>query len=114
MLISVKARNVTVNDDLRARIEKRFEKVSRQVPANAELEVEMMEERTRSAGLEEVVEVTLRLKGTTLRARESAASLTQALNEVVRELSRQVKRHKDKQRNRRSSTAVEARPAASA
>jgi putative sigma-54 modulation protein len=113
MLISVKARNVTVNDDLRARIEKRFEKIGRQVPAGAELEVEMMEERTHSAGLQEVVEVTLRLKGTTLRARESAASLTQALNEVVGELSRQVKRHKDKQRRRRPSARAEPRPAAS-
>jgi putative sigma-54 modulation protein len=113
MLISVKARNVTVNDDLRARIEKRFEKIGRQVPPGAELEVEMMEERTHSAGLQEVVEATLRLKGTTLRARESATSLTQALNEVVGELSRQVKRHKDKQRGRRPSTRVEPRPAAS-
>jgi putative sigma-54 modulation protein len=113
MLISVKARNVKVNDDLHERIEKRFEKIGRQVPEAAELEVELMEERTHSAGPQEIVEATLRLKGTTLRARESEASLTQALNEVVSELSRQVKRHKDKQRNRRGAARVEPRPAAS-
>ena len=113
MQISVKARDVTVSDDLRERIEKRFEKIARQVPAAAELEVELMEERTHSAGLQEVVEATLRLKGTTLRARDSAPSVTQALNEVAGELSRQVKRHKDKQRGRRASARVEARPAAS-
>ena len=113
MLISVKARNLTVSDDLRERIEKRFEKVSRQVPEGAELEVELSEERTHSAGVQEVVEASLRLKGTTLRARESAESVTQALNEVAAELSRQVKRHKDKRRGRRAAPSVEARPAAS-
>lgn len=113
MRIEIKGRNgVVVDDDLRARIERRFEKVAKQVSELAELDVELKEEKNPSIREKEVAEVTLRLKGTTLRAREASESMGHAINLVAEDLARQVKRHRDKRRGRRESARAEARPAA--
>ena len=69
MRIDVKGRNLSVSDDVREHVEKRFRKVSRQVSEFAELEVELYEERNPcEPRLDQVAEVTLHLKGVTLRA----------------------------------------------
>lgn len=113
MRIEIKGRNgVVVDDDLRARIEKRFEKVAKQVSELASLEVELMEERNPSVHPSQIAEASLRLKGTTLRAREAADNMGQAVNLLADDLARQVKKHRDKRRGRRSATRAQAGPAA--
>ena len=107
MRIDVKGRNVVVSDELRERIEKRLEKISKQVSPLARCDVELFEERNPSIADSQVAELTLRLKGTTLRARDTARSMTQAVNEAADELARQVKRHREKRRGRRVSTKAE-------
>jgi putative sigma-54 modulation protein len=102
MRIAIKGRNVTVDGDLRERIERRFEKVARQVSPLAELEIELREERNPSIRDSQVAEATLHLKGVTLRARDSADNMLHAINLVEEELSRQVKRHREKRRGRRA------------
>ena len=72
MQIDVKGRNLTVTDDLRERVEKRFEKVAKQVSELARLEVEVSHERNPAIAESQVAEATLYLKGVTLRARETA------------------------------------------
>ena len=111
MRIEVKGRNVPVGDDLRARVEKRFEKVARQVSPLARMEVELSEERNPSIRESHVAEANLHLKGVTLRARDSADSAVHAINLVADELSRQVKRHRDKRRGRRDAQKFEPMPA---
>ena len=114
MRIDVKGRNVAVGDDLRERIEKRFEKVDRQVSELAHLDVELSEERNPSIRESCVAEATLHLKGVTLRARSAADNMVSAVNEMSEDLGRQVKRHRDKRRRRREmAKAAEARPATS-
>ena len=113
MRIEVKGRNgVVVDDDLRTRIEKRFERVAKQVSDLAELDVELTEEKNPSIKAKEVAEATLRLKGTTLRAHEAAEDMSHAINLVADDLARQVKKHREKRRGRRTSAKPEARPAA--
>ncbi|MEA2472341.1 MAG: putative sigma-54 modulation protein [Thermoleophilaceae bacterium] len=113
MRIEVKGRGgVVVDDDLRARIERRFEKIARQVPEPAELDLELHEEKNPSIHDSQVAEATLRLKGTTLRAKESADNMAHAVNLVSEDLARQVKRNRDKRRGRRVAARPEARPAA--
>ncbi|HEX8647619.1 MAG TPA: ribosome-associated translation inhibitor RaiA [Thermoleophilaceae bacterium] len=113
MRIEVKGRNgVVVDDDLRARIEKRFDRVAKQVSELAQLDLELMEEKNPSIRDREVAEATLRLKGTTLRAREAAQDMSHAINLVAEDLARQVKKHRDKRRGRRGAARPEARPAA--
>lgn len=101
MRIEIRGRNVVVGEELRERVEKRFARVAKQVSPLAELEVELWEERNPSIEKRHVAEVTLHLKGVTLRARDAASNWQSAVNEAADELARQVKRHRDKRRGRR-------------
>ena len=101
MRIAMKGRNVPVGDELRERVNKKFAKVARQVSPLADMEVELIEERTPSIRQSQVVEVTLYLKGVTLRAREASESMAHSVNLAAEDLARQVKRHRDKRRKRR-------------
>ncbi len=101
MRISVKGRNVPVDDELRKRVDKKFAKVARQVSDLADMEVELSEERNPSIPDSQVVELTLHLKGVTLRARESSEDMVHSLNLAAEDLARQVKRHREKRRKRR-------------
>ncbi len=107
MRIGVKGRNVVVSDDTRKRVEKRFEKVGRQVSDLAQLEVELCQERNPAIRDRHVAEATLYLKGTTLRAREASDSLVHAINLLEEDVARQVKRHRDKRRGRRQTVPVQ-------
>lgn len=101
MRIAIKGRNVTIDDEVRKRVEKRFAKVGRQVSQVAPLEVELMEERNPAIKERFVADVNLHVKGKTLRASARATSEIKAINEASEELARQVKRLKDKRRHRR-------------
>jgi putative sigma-54 modulation protein len=111
MQIEVKGRNCPVTEELRERIEKRFEKVAKQVSDLARMEVEFWEERNPANPDSQVVEVTLHVKGTVLRAREATGDMAHSLNLVSEELARQVKRHRDKRRKRREARRTAAEPA---
>jgi putative sigma-54 modulation protein len=109
MRIDVKGRNLPVSDELRDHVAKRFRKVERQVSDQAWLGVELFEERNPAIHDSQVAEATLLLKGATLRARAASPDIVHSINLISEELCRQVKRHRDKRRNRR-----EARGAAAA
>jgi putative sigma-54 modulation protein len=110
MQIDIKGRNVPVTDDVRAHVERRLEKVSRQVSEFARLELELIRERNPRVADHDVAEATLYLKGITLRARDASPQMLHSLNLVVDELARQVKRHRDKRRRRREGHAAAAAP----
>jgi putative sigma-54 modulation protein len=107
MRIQVKGRSgITVDDELRSRVEKKLGKVARQLSPLAELEIELREERNRAIRESQIAEATLHLKGTTLRARERATDMGHAINLLADDLARQVKRHRDKRRGRREAHKV--------
>jgi putative sigma-54 modulation protein len=110
MQIEVKGRNLPVTDELRESVTRRFEKVGKQVSALAVLEIELYEERNPANPDSQVAEATLRLKGTTLRARESSRDLKHSINLISDDLARQVKRHRDKRRSRREARAAKPIP----
>ena len=112
MRISVKGRNVTVGDELRERVDKKFDKVGKQVSSLASLEVELIEERNPAIRESQVAEVTLHLKGVTLRAREASDDMVHSINLAAEDLARQVKRHRDKRRKRREAQQSSPRAAA--
>jgi putative sigma-54 modulation protein len=104
MRIQVKGRTgATVDDELRARVEKKLAKVARQVSPLAELEIELREERNPAIKESEIAEATLHLKGVTLRACERSTDMGHSINLVAEDLARQVKKHRDKRRARRGS-----------
>src|SRR3954467_17718 len=110
MRIEVKGRNVVVGDELRQRIEKRCAKMARQVSPLAVMDVELSEERNPSIKDGQIAECTLRLKGVTLRSRSAATTMAAAVNEAADDLARQVKRHRDKRRDRRTAAARDVQP----
>jgi putative sigma-54 modulation protein len=110
MRIEVKGRNLSVSEDLREHVTKRFRKIARQVSELAELEVELFEERNPAIADSQVAEVTLHLKGVTLRARDASPDIVHSINLCADELAVQVKRHRDKRRKRRESRAATAAP----
>ena len=85
MQIDVKGRNTPVTDELREHVEKRFRKVGKQVSEFARLDVELYEERNPAIA----------------DAQDRARDLRHAINLCEEELSRQVKRHREKRRGRR-------------
>jgi putative sigma-54 modulation protein len=101
MRIEIKARKVAVSEDLQSRIEKRFEKIGRQVSPVAKLEIELSEDRNPRVADSQVAEATLHLKGTSLRSTKAAANMVTAVNACADDLGRQVKRLKAKRSHRR-------------
>jgi putative sigma-54 modulation protein len=112
MVIEVKGRNVSVTDDMREHVEKRFRKVAKQVSDLARLEIELKHERNPSRPDAQIVEATLSVKGKVLRARDSSRDFKHAVNLVEEELSRQVKRHREMRRKRREARAASPRAGA--
>jgi putative sigma-54 modulation protein len=108
MQIEVKGRHMTISDDIREHVEKRFAKVGKQVSELATLEVELSQEQNPSMPFR--AEVTLRVKGTTLRACDQSRDAAHSINLVAEELAVQVKRHRDKRRKRRESRAAAMQP----
>jgi putative sigma-54 modulation protein len=106
MRIAIKGRNTPVSDDLREHVERRFAKIAKQVSPLAELEVEVREERNPAIADSQVAEVTLHVKGATLRARDASRDMRHSINLCAEELARQVKRHRDKRRRRREARAA--------
>jgi putative sigma-54 modulation protein len=109
MQIDIRGRNVPVTEELRMHAERRLVKVARQVSDLARLEIEFRKEQNPRVTDRHVVEGTLYLKGVTLRARDASPEMITALNRMVDELARQVKRHRDKLRHRREAHAAAAR-----
>ena len=102
MRIQVKGRGgAAIDEELRSRVEKKLQKVARQVSPLAELEIELREERNPAIKDSQVAEATLHLKRTTLRASERSTDMGHSINLVAEDLARQVKRHRDKRRARR-------------
>jgi putative sigma-54 modulation protein len=110
MQIDVKGRNVPVTDEQRERVRRRCMKIERQVSPLARLEVEFWDERNPAVPEPHVVDLTLYLKGVTLRARQRAREPLQAINLAGDELARQVKRHRDKRRARRARAHIAVEP----
>lgn len=110
MRIAVKGRNLQVTEEMRRHVDRRFEKVARQVSELAELEVELREERNPAIADSQIAEVTLHLKGVTLRAHDASRDLVHSVNLCADDLARQVKRHRDKRRGRREARAAEPAP----
>jgi putative sigma-54 modulation protein len=101
MRIEVKGRNVPISEDLRELVERRFRVIGKQVSDLAELEVEVSEEHNPSISESQVAEATLHLKGVTLRASSATSDMRHSIKVISEELTRQVKRHREKRRKRR-------------
>ena len=104
MQIEVKGRNLQVTDETREYVERRFDKISKQVSEMATLALEVADENV--PGDPVAAEAVLHLKGTQLRAKEVSKDAKHAINLVAENMERQVKRHRDKRRGRRETRSA--------
>jgi putative sigma-54 modulation protein len=98
--IEIRGRNVEVTEELREQIEKRFQRIGKQVADQALLDVELRQERNPAIAEKMVAEATLQLKGVTLRAREATPEMVHSVHELAEDMRRQVKKHREKRRKR--------------
>ena len=102
MRIEIRGKNVEVTDELREAVISRFSRVGKQVSELATLDVELREEKNPSIADRMVADATLRLKGTTLVAKESSPDMLHSIHELAEDIRRQVKKHRDKRRKRQT------------
>lgn len=100
MRIEVRGRNTEVTPELEEAIRKRFKRVARQVSELATLDVELFEEKNPRITDKYVVEVTLRVKGKTIRAHEATPEMIHSIHEAAEDVRRQVKKDREMRRSR--------------
>src|SRR5947209_5233288 len=83
MQINIKGRNVPVSDEIREHMDRRLDKISKQVSEFARLEIEIFKEPNPRVADCHVADATLYLKGVTLRARDSSPDMIHSLNLMV-------------------------------
>src|SRR2546421_4254910 len=91
MELHVKGKNLEVNDSIRSYAERKLSKLERRVHESTLVELELAVEKNPSIADSQVAEAIVHLKGRTLRAREAAADMKAAIDELADKLVRQVR-----------------------
>ena len=105
MKLTIQAHNLELTDYLRQYVEKKIGRLERYLPDIDEARVELREEKTRSAKDRAVAQVTIRVRGTILRAEERSGDMFASIDAVTDKLERRIERFKGK-RARNSKRAV--------
>lgn len=108
MQLTIKGRNLEVNDQLRGYVEKKLGKMDRYLPEIQELRVELAEEKSRKASEREVVQVTIHSNGSLLRAEVRSGDIYSAIDAVAEKLQVQIQRYKGKRRRKLERAQVHA------
>ena len=96
MELNIKAKNVDINQQLRAHIECKFGDLIRHLPAISNVNVELSSQPTRSQSDRMAAQVTLNVDGSLLRAEQLAANAVEAINLVAGVLDRRIERYKSR------------------
>lgn len=94
MRLVVRGRNVEVMPSIRDYAESKLARLADRLPADVMIELELSEE-TRAR---HIAEATVFVKGSTIRARESATNLRGSIDKLIGNLERQVTRYQEKRR----------------
>ncbi len=108
MQLTIKGRNLEVNDQLRGYVEKKLGKMDRYLPDIQEMRVELAEETSRKASEREVVQVTIRSNGSLLRAEVRSGDIYSAVDGAAEKLQVQIKRYKGKRRRKLEKAQIHA------
>ena len=96
MRLQVKGKNVEITPSCATYIEAKLAKLDKQLAEQTQVELELSEEKNPSIQASQIAEATIFAKGTTLRAREAAREIRTAIDQLVDNLERQVKRYREK------------------
>jgi putative sigma-54 modulation protein len=101
MQISLTFRNTEPEDWLKEHVQKRLLKLKKHIDKPSETHVILSVEKFRN-----VAEVNLSGKGINLNGKEEAKEMVAAVDNVIDKIERQLKKHKDKIRNRKENTSI--------
>ncbi len=96
MRLQVKAQHDTLDDSVRAYVEKRIGKLGKRLYDQTLVEVTLWREHNPSIRDDHSAEAIVYMKGPNLVARESALSYEAAIDLLVEKLERQIERYRDK------------------
>ena len=101
MQISLTFRNTEPEEWLKEHVQKRLLKLKKYIDKPSETKVILSVEKFRN-----VAEVNLSGKGINLNGKEEAKEMVAAVDNVIDKIERQLKKHKDKIRNRKENTSI--------
>jgi putative sigma-54 modulation protein len=103
MDVAVKGRNISLTEALEGYATEKVERVSKffdDDQSDSRAEVELIHERNPANAESEVVETTLFINGTVLKAREASPDMYASIDRMYDKLERQVKRYRGRQIDR--------------
>jgi putative sigma-54 modulation protein len=100
MRLIIQGKNVEITDRLREYVEKKMGRLDRYLPTIDEARVELSTARARSAGDRQVAQLTVRSKGSILRAEEKTSDIFTSIDAVLDKMYRQIARYKGKRHGR--------------
>ena len=100
MEIIITGKNMEVSDRVREYVDKKASKLDRYLANMDEASLELTRAGTKSAEDRHIAQLTVRVRGSILRAEESAADVFTAFDSVLDKMYRQIIRYKTKRRGR--------------
>lgn len=111
MNIVIKTKNVDVPERLREYIEKKVSRLDRYLPNIDEARVDLTKASAKAADDRQVVQLTLRVGGSLLRAEDRSADMQTSIDTVLDKIQRQIGRFKGKHWHSRPRVAGAEQPA---
>jgi len=96
MNIIVKGKNIEITKDIKNYVIEKISKISKYSNQIINVDVELLVEKNPSITANNIAEVTLDIKGTTIRVKEASPDMHNTINLVVDKLERKVKRYKNR------------------
>lgn len=100
MQLVLTGKNFVISDRIRDYVEKKVDKLDRYLPDISEARVEITQEKTKSAKDRNIVQLTLRVGGTILRAEDRSEAIYASIDAVVEKIYSQIVRYKGKRQKR--------------
>jgi putative sigma-54 modulation protein len=100
MQLIIQGKNIEITDRLREYVEKKVGKLDRYLPTITEARMELSVEGAKSAKDRQVAQLTVRTRGTLLRAEERSVDMFATIDAIVDKMYRQIVRYKGKRYGR--------------
>jgi putative sigma-54 modulation protein len=98
--VSIFARNLEMTPRLSEYVEQKVGKLDRYLPWIDDARIDLTVENTRSAAHRQVAQLTVRVRGTILRAEERTQDMFASIDAVLDKMYRQIARYKGKRQDR--------------
>jgi len=108
--VSIFTRNMQVTPRLREYVEQKAGKLDRYLPSIEDTRFDLKVENTRSVAQRQVAQLTVRMRGTILRAEERTGDMFTSIDTVMDKMYRQIARYKGKRQKNRWREAAEELP----